>query len=175
MDRKTKLLEELRKLDEQIQAIRDKEKQTPEDVTELNGLCDQVEAVDVQLKAEERGAEINERNRAPVETPGSEEKPSGGDQSGYKIDADASQEEKDRALGEMLQDVARAASPAGANIGGKPCGVIDRRLLAMQAEQRAVGLQEGIPALGGFLVQKDFADGLRAEAKIEIVDGSKGD
>jgi len=75
MDRKIELLEELRKLDEQIQEIRKIEKPTPENVVELNKLCDQVEEIDALLKAEERAAEINDRNRKPAETPGSEEDP----------------------------------------------------------------------------------------------------
>ncbi len=157
MDRKTELLEELRKLDAQISVLRDKDGPTPEDVKQLNSLCDQVEEIDAQLKVEERAAAINERNSAPAEPAGLEE-PAAQENRGFGVAADASEDEKCYALGEMLQAVARAASPVGSVIAGKPCGVLDQRLM-YQPEQRAepTGQAESTPALGGFLVGTDFS------------------
>ena len=137
MLKKIELLEELRKLDEKIQAIRDKEGPTPEDVKELNGLCDQVEEIDALLKAEERAEKINERNRKPAETPGSEEEPR------------AEERQEFKSLGEQLIAVARASQS-----GAPP----DKRLLWVEKETRAAtGLSESQPSEGGFLVQTDFA------------------
>ena len=135
MDKKTQLLEELRKLDGLIQELRDKEGPTPEDVAKLNGYCDQVEEIDALLIAEERAAKINERNRKPAETPGSEEEPKGEERQEF------------RSFGEQLQAIARASSP------GAPT---DKRLV-YSAETRATGMGESIPSEGGFLVQTDFA------------------
>ncbi len=139
MLKKIELLEELRKLDEQIQAIRDKEGPTPEDVKELNGLCDQVEEIDALLKVEERAAEVNERNRKPAETPGSETEPR------------AEERQEFKSLGEQLIAVARASQP-----GATP----DRRLFYEQAETRAATGLSSQPSEGGFLIQTDFASGV---------------
>ena len=157
MDRKTELLEELRKLDTQIQELRKKEAPTPEDVVTMNSLCDQVEEIDAQLKVEERAAAINARNAAPAEPPAGLGEPATQEPQGFGVAADATEEERAQAFGEMLQAVARASSPVGSIIAGQPCGVIDHRLL-YQVEQRApLGLAESTPSLGGFLVGTDFS------------------
>ncbi len=165
MDRKIELLEELRKLDAKIQVLREKEGPTPEDVEELNSLCDQVEEIDAQLKVEERAAAINKRNQAPAaDPPAGIEEPGATAQKGFGVAADASDDERYFALGTMLQAVARAALPVGQQVGGQPCGVIDHRLL-YQAEQRAPeGLAESTPSLGGFLVGTDFSGELLRRA-----------
>ena len=136
MDKKIELLEELRKLDTQIQEIRDKEGPTPEDVAKLNKLCDQVEEIDALLKVEERAAAINERNRKPMETPESGNDPAAG--AGHEFNS----------FGDQLVAIARASAP------GAPA---DKRLVYHAAETRATGLGESIPSEGGFLVQTDFA------------------
>ncbi len=156
MTKKIELLEELRKLDAQIQVLRGIEGPTPEDVKQLNSWCDRVEEIDALLKADERAAAINERNAAPADQAGLEE-PKAQENRGFGVAADASEDERCFAFGEMLQAVARAASPVGSVIAGKPCGIVDQRLM-YQPEQRApTGLAESTPALGGFLVGTDFS------------------
>jgi len=67
------------------------------------------------------------------------------------------QDEADRgfeSLGELCQAVARSRLPQGSTLGGKPCGVIDRRLLGITAA--ASGMNEALPAEGGFALGTDF-------------------
>ena len=157
MTKKVELLEELRKLDVQIQVLREKEGPTPEDVVTLNSLCDQVEEIDAQLKVEERAAAINERNQAPAaDPPAGLEEPAAQVRQGFEFDKEGSEEDQARSFGEMLQSVARAALPVGQEIAGKSCGMIDHRLIAPPVELRATGMEEAAPSLGGFLIQKEF-------------------
>ncbi len=69
-------------------------------------------------------------------------------------------------MGHMIQAVVRAGSHMGeGSIGGKPTGFVDRRLLGVDFEGRAVsGMSEGIPQDGGFLVQQDFSTELLTAA-----------
>jgi len=91
-------------------------------------------------------------------------------------------------LGEYLQAIACAAMPVGDRIGGKPTGVKDPRLLSrMSAEFRAAasGMNEAVPADGGFVVDKDYSTQLIQKAhetgklinmcqKIPIGEGKNG-
>lgn len=75
-------------------------------------------------------------------------------------------DQKFGSFGEYLQAVARASLPRGARLAGKPCGVLDKRLYPrMDAEIRAAsGLNEAVPAEGGFLVDKDWSSVLIQKA-----------
>lgn len=159
-----KLQEELRKLAEQIQEIRSKEEHTAEDVTKLNELCGQAEEKDAILEAEERATKITASLNQATSDPAPQGQPNVGERKGFGYAPEDSEEDKYRKFGEYLQAVARAGSPAGMMIAGQPCGVIDRRLIYPIDEARAMGLEEGTPSLGGFLVQKDYAAGLISKA-----------
>lgn len=142
MDKRIELLEQLRKLDAEIQEMRGIEAPTPEDLVKLNGLCDQVGEVDEKLKGldiEDRAAAINERNQAPIEVTHAEGDPLG------------SNENRFASFGEQLIAIARACQPGA---------LADNRLIYSSdaIEQRApTGLAIGTPSLGGFLVQTDFS------------------
>jgi HK97 family phage major capsid protein len=64
-------------------------------------------------------------------------------------------------LGEFLQAIARSKLPAGERLGGKPCGVMDRRLLPRAA---ASGMNESVPSDGGFAVDTQWSDQLIQKA-----------
>ncbi|GAF80773.1 unnamed protein product, partial [marine sediment metagenome] len=160
MIKKEELQEELRKLDKQIQEIRNKEEMTAEDVKKMSELCDQVEGIVSQLEAEERAGKITASLNKPQGKPAGLGQPNAGEERGFGFDPDDNQDEKYRKFGEYLQAVARAGSPVGQEIARKPCGVIDRRLVLPMEELRSTGLEESTPSLGGFLVQKDFSTDL---------------
>ncbi len=82
--------------------------------------------------------------------------PNTGESRGFGFNIGASEEEKNRCFGEMLQSVARAALPSGGQIAGKPCGRIDNRLLQSE-ESRSSGLEASTPSLGGFLIGKELS------------------
>ena len=152
---KETLLEELRQLSEKIEELRAKEKPTKEDYETLNSYCDQVEEINSKLEAEEEAERTQKRVKEtmdslnqPTSPPGGLEQPDTGQRQGFE------------SFGEYLQAVARASSPMGSFIAGKPGGVIDRRLI----EQRSTGLEESTPSLGGFLVQTDYASTLIKKA-----------
>jgi len=149
---KENLIEELKILSEQIEEIRNKEEPTAEDYKKLDELCDQVEEINNKLEIEERVRGVTASLNQPTSQPAGLEDPNAGEQKGFS------------SFGEYLQAVARASSPVGMEIGGKPCGVVDKRLLIAQQELRSTGLEGSTPSLGGFLVQKDFSTQLITKA-----------
>lgn len=159
-----KLREELRKLDEQIQEIRNKEEYIEEDVNKLKELCDQVEEIDEKLKVEERATKATASLSQTASKPAPQGQPDTGQPKGFGYEPEDNEEERNRKYGEFLQAVARAGSPAGMMIAGQPCGVIDRRLIYPIEELRSTGLEESTPSLGGFLVQKDFGADIMKKA-----------
>ena len=142
---------ELGKLDEKIQVLRSKEAPVKADVEELNKFCDQVEEIDAQIQTEQRAERVSARISANTTEPENTEQPTNNDEKRFAN------------FGEYLQAVARAGSPRGNQIDGKPCGFLDKRL-AYTAETRSEGLEEATPSLGGFLVQQDFATQLFKKA-----------
>jgi HK97 family phage major capsid protein len=64
-------------------------------------------------------------------------------------------------IGEYFQAIARAAFPRGARLGGKPCGVIDNRLLGVHA---VAGMSEAVPSEGGFMVEIEYSRTLLQKA-----------
>ncbi len=67
-------------------------------------------------------------------------------------------EERHLEFGTWLQAVACAGSESGSTIGQFRTGEINRNILA--PETRSEGLESSTPSLGGFIVQKEFAEGI---------------
>ncbi len=107
--------------------------------------------------------DIQEYLNQPRGRPAGLSQPTTGER-GFGFGAEAGEEEKNRAFGEMLQSVARAALPSGGQIAGLPCGRIDNRLLQAQEEFRSSGLESSVPSTGGFLVGKELSNEIISRA-----------
>ena len=151
MAKKEDLQKSLQELEARLIELRDKEEQTLEDLKTVNEVCDQIEEVHERINTLERAEEAVAAIRKPTSEPADQGQPNTGQRQGFE------------SFGEYLQAVARASSPVGSYIGGKPCGMIDRRLMPAR-EERSTGLEESTPSLGGFLVQTDFATELLTKA-----------
>jgi len=121
-------------------------------IEEKRGLTDEEKAEDEQLKtkADEMAANIDNlkeiQNQRAGNPPGAEEELRGKPQLQDPNQARANEQKWPGGFGEFLQSVARA---------GMAGGQVDRRLV-MSAEERQMGMSEGVPSDGGFLVQTDF-------------------
>ena len=151
MTKKEDLQKSLQELEARLLEFQEKESPTEEDLKTVNEVCDQIDEARAQIKTLERTEAAVAAIRAPTSNPADPGQPSSGERQGFEN------------FGEYLQAVARAASPVGGTIGGKPCGMIDRRLMPTR-EERSTGLEESTPSLGGFLVQTDFATELLTKA-----------
>lgn len=114
-------------------------------------------------------------------------RPGGDTQGRIEIVADAADKPFD-SFGEYLQAIAAAALPRGSDrVGAFTAGVLDRRLISrMDPKYRAAsGMNEAVPAEGGFLVDKDWSSALIQKAhetgklvgmcrKIPIGEGKNG-
>ena len=136
MSKREDLQKQLLELETKIQELLGKEDRTIDDVNALIELSGQVEEITKYIEAEERAEEAVAAIRKPTSQPADPGQPNTGQRQGFE------------SFGEYLQAVARASSPVGGTIGGKPCGMIDRRLMPMR-EERSTGLEESTPALGG--------------------------
>ena len=152
MTKKEDLQQNLQELEARLIEFQEKEDQTAEDLKTVNEVCDQIEEVHERINTLERAEAAVAAIRAPTSAPADPGQPNAGQQDRFE------------SFGEYLQAVARASSPVGMTLGGKPCGMIDRRLIAQATEQRSTGLEESTPSLGGFLVQKDYASQLITKA-----------
>jgi HK97 family phage major capsid protein len=151
MTKLEKMQADFRAIEAKAKPLHEKEELTEAEGTELNGYLDQMEALKAKMEQEIRA-------RAAFSTPG--------------IPAERVQLVQDDAdkpfesLGEYLQAIAIAAMPPGERIAGKPTGVKDRRLISrMSPEFRAAsGMNEAVPAEGGFVVDKDWSQTLIQKA-----------
>lgn len=150
MSKREDLQKQLQELEAKLLEFRDKEDQTLEDLKAVNEVCDQIEEIRERLNTMERAEQAVADIRKPVGEPADPGQPMT-ERQGFE------------SFGEYLQAVARASLPVGSYIGGKPCGMIDRRLIEIR-EERSTGLEEATPSLGGFLVQTDFANELITKA-----------
>ena len=151
MTRKEDLQNQLRELEAKLQPLIDKEDRTEADIKAMTDICDQMETNTAEIVAEERAEKAIEDLRKPVGDPPDQGQP--GEKQGFN------------SFGEYLQAVAAASMPRGGELAGIPCGIYDKRLTWTDPELRApTGLSEGIPSLGGFLVQKDFTNDLFTKA-----------
>jgi HK97 family phage major capsid protein len=144
MTRIEKLQGEFSALKAKAIALRDKDPMTEADGAELEGLIPQIEAKKAEIDREHRA--LAALSPDPVDR------------------VEVVQDSADipfSGLGEFLQAIARAKMPAGERLGGKPCGVLDRRLLPRAA---ASGMNEGVPAEGGFAVDTQWSDQLIQKA-----------
>lgn len=149
MKRIDELNAELRKLDEKLAAFLKKAEDggvTPEEVTEAEGLSQEVDEMRKEKTVLEKAAGIRVDLKQPTDTPAGLEDPATGEQRGFD------------SFGEYLQAIARVAKPRGDFIAGKPTGIIDKRLVYQDAELRSTGMEESTPSLGGFLVHTDVSN-----------------
>ena len=135
-----KLRAEFSALEAQAKPLYDKDTLTEPEGVQFKGLIEQIEAkkgeIDFALRAQSAfSAEPNARVEVIQD---SADKP-------WEGTTDAER------IGTMLQAVARAKMPSGINLGGRPTGVVDRRLFGA-----ASGANEAVPSEGGFLVGTDF-------------------
>ena len=153
MRNKEDLLRSLEEQEKKLLEIRNKEEPTSEDVTAMNAACDDIEAINAELDADER----SERALADIRKPDGE-KPK-------QPDPDQGGPQGFNSFGHYLQAVAAAAMPRGGMLGDFHCGVYDQRLSLGDPELRApAGMAESTPALGGFLVQTDYSTDLFQKA-----------
>lgn len=150
MAKKEDLLRALEEQEKRLLELLDKEDRTSEEVTEMTGLCDDVEVINKELVAINRSEGAVADIRKPQGDKPKQPDPNNGDSQEF------------RSFGEYLQAVAAASFPRGdGKIGQFPCGVYDRRLAGNDSELRTPsGMAESTPALGGFLVQEDFSSEL---------------
>ena len=142
MTKKEDLQKQLQELEARLLEIRDKEGQTEEDLKTANGVCDQIEELNENLRTLERMDRTVEGVRAPVGEPGGLEQPDNRENQGFE------------SFGENLIAILRASVPGGQ---------VDRRLIRApreMVEERSTGMEESTPSLGGFLVQTDFSNQL---------------
>jgi HK97 family phage major capsid protein len=143
---------ELRVLDNKLQTFLEK-METPEGVTdaeikEADSWGVQVTELTEKIEQLRRIESASEGVREPTSEPAGRGQPSTG-QMAFN------------SFGEYLQAVAAAGLPRGGRLGKFQTGMVDRRLYyEEETEQRSTGLEEATPALGGFLVQTDFASSI---------------
>lgn len=144
-------LKELRTEVEKIKSQAEAEERdlTAEELDKLQPMLDEMEKLIEEIKAKKRLEKVEKSLEEPEERtvkPEGLNKPSG----------------EWNSFGEFIQAVILAGSPPGEfNIDGRRSGTIDPRLTtAWDKEERASGLNEGIPSQGGFLVQPDYAQEL---------------
>ncbi len=140
-------MDEIKKLWAKIEAIRalaKKEKRdlTDEEDAQLNSYMDEIELVEARIKTDDREAEMEARLHKPVDEPIKPDPEATQERNGTKPN---SEEGSFSHFGEFLQAVATASRSQGNRV--------DERLI----ETRVTGMSEGVPAEGGYRVQKDFA------------------
>ena len=146
MDKITKWQAEIRALDIKVKALQalatDRDFTDAED-KEVNGYLDQIEALKRKIDTERRAsAALSSATADKIEI------------------VQDSADQKFLSLGEYLQAIMAAALPRGSDkIGRFEAGALDRRLVSrMSPEFRAAtGMNEAVPAEGGFLVDKDWS------------------
>ena len=139
---------QLGQLDQQLEEFRGKTEGTESDLRRINFLCDEMEKINAQIRAEQ----AHDDTQRPINEPTLPPDPSGDIYGGRNM---GDKREFYRQFGEFLQATARAGTPAGSVIAGKPTGIIDRAALIPQ-EMRSTGLEESTPSLGGFTVGTDL-------------------
>jgi len=153
MRKKEDLLRQLEELESKLLEYRDKEDPTAEDIQAVNGVCDDIEAINAEIDTADRA----ERAMGDIRRPQGE--------APRQDEPDAEPEERFGSFGEYLQAVAAASMDRGGELAGMPTGVMDRRLAGGDRELRSPqGLAESTPSLGGFLVQTDYANELFQKA-----------
>ena len=152
MRKKEDLLRTLEEQEGKLLAYRDKTDQSTEDLKAVNGICDDIEAINAELDTIDRSERALKDLRKPQGDKPRAQEPGTGDD-GF------------RSFGEYLQAVAAASMPRGGTLGQFNCGVYDRRLSMGDSELRApAGMAESTPSLGGFMVQSDYANELFTKA-----------
>ena len=151
MDKLSKLQAEFRAIEAKAKPLHGKEELTEAEGTELNGYLDQMEAIKAKIEVENRALAAFSSLPTPERA---------------EIVQDAADKPFPN-LGEYLQAVYIAGMSPGYSVAGKPTGVIDPRLRSrMDPAFRAAasGMNEAVPAEGGFLVDKDWSQTLIEKA-----------
>ncbi len=156
MTKKEDLQRQGLELEPKVRALYDKEDRSPDETKEMLALADDLKAINDELTAIGSVEGTLAAIRAPTGEKPKQPDPDNGDPQGF------------RGFGEYLQAVAAATMARGNQpLGQFPTGIYDRRLSIGDREIRAAegtGLAESTPALGGFLVQMDFANELFEKA-----------
>lgn len=142
MTKLEKLQAEFRTVEAKAKPLHDKDELTEAEGAEYQGLIDQMEALKAKIDQENRvlAAFSSAPNQERIEVvTDSADQPWDGSTPAERV-------------GSMLQAIARAKMPAGNSVGGRPTGIVDRRLYGA-----ASGMNEAVPSEGGFAVGTDFS------------------
>ncbi len=142
------LKDDLRELDSQIEAIRDKANPTPADVTKLNSLCDEVEKIDKELKATESKDDRLSVYRQEAKTANAF-KPTIGYTSYRDLFGNNLSNDGFKSFGEFIGAILAGGGDRRLRWGGSESSI------AVVGSKRAMA--ESPPSAGGFLVPTMFA------------------
>jgi HK97 family phage major capsid protein len=134
-------------LGDKLETLNEKEgERTAEEYEEMKTLMTDIDAQKAKIEVEERARNVAESLQTGEEESKEETRISYPKEPGFQN------------FGEYLQAVARAGTPRGSYIDGRPTGEVDRRLYEFEdKEERATGANVSTPSDGGFLVHPQYA------------------
>jgi len=149
MTKLEKLQADFRAIEAKAKPLHAKEELSEAEGVEMTGYLDQMEAIKGKIDVENRALAAFSSSPTPES---------------LEVTQDAA-DAPFASLGEYLQAVYIAGMSPGYSVAGKPTGTVDPRLLSRRAPRAAAsGMNEAVPAEGGFLVDKDYSQKLIEKA-----------